>query len=109
MRLREVTLIRQIGHDISNRGGTERKMTQAREWLTLHFPSMESREGFGAFFNKRAVTAEPSWRAVDTGHVTVAPYGGYSETCGSCGADCLPEDHRFCGICGSALKKGAAA
>lgn len=85
-----------------------REMTQAREWLTLHFPSMESREGFGAFFNKRAVTAEPSWHAVDTGHVTVAPYGGYSVTCASCGASCLPEDHRFCGLCGAALKKGAA-
>lgn len=85
-----------------------REMTQAREWLTLHFPSMESREGFGAFFNKRAINAEPSWRAVDTGHVTVAPYGGYSVACNSCGAGCLPEDHKFCGICGAALKKGAA-
>jgi len=84
-----------------------REMTQAREWLTLHFPSMESREGFGAFVNKRAITAEPSWRAVDTGHVTVAPYGGYSVICASCGADYLPEDHKFCGICGAVLKKGA--
>jgi enoyl-CoA hydratase/carnithine racemase len=85
-----------------------REMTQAREWLTLHFPSMESREGFGAFFNKRAITAEPSWRAADTGHMTVAPYGGYSVTCGACGAEYLPEDHKFCGLCGAAFEKGAA-
>jgi enoyl-CoA hydratase/carnithine racemase len=85
-----------------------REMTQAREWLTLHFPSMESREGFGAFFNKRAVTAEPSWKAVDTGHVTVAPYGGYSVDCGTCGSKALPEDHKFCGICGTALNRAAA-
>ena len=58
-----------------------REMTQAREWLTLHFPSMESRAGFGAFFDKRPVNSEPSWKAVDTGHVTVAPYGGYSVIC----------------------------
>jgi enoyl-CoA hydratase/carnithine racemase len=85
-----------------------REMTQAREWLTLHFPSMESREGFGAFFNKRAVSAEQSWKAVDTGHVTVAPYGGYSVDCGNCGAKALPEDHKFCGVCGTAFKKAAA-
>jgi enoyl-CoA hydratase/carnithine racemase len=85
-----------------------REMTQAREWLTLHFPSMESREGFGAFFNKRAITVEPSWRAADTGHMTVAPYGGHSVTCTSCGADYLPEDHKFCGLCGAAFTKGAA-
>jgi len=85
-----------------------REMTQAREWLTLHFPSMESRAGFGAFFHKRPVSSEASWKAVDTGHVTVAPYGGYSVICGSCGATDLPEDHRFCGVCGHTLKKEAA-
>jgi hypothetical protein len=85
-----------------------REMTQAREWLTLHFPSMESREGFGAFFEKRGVSAERSWQAVDTGHVTVAPYGGYSVNCPSCGAKALPEDHAFCGLCGGALEKAAA-
>ena len=85
-----------------------REMTLAREWLTLHFPSMESRAGFGAFFNKKPVSAESSWKAVDTGHVTVAPYGGYSLECSSCGAANLPEDHRFCGVCGQALKKGGA-
>ena len=85
-----------------------REMTQAREWLTLHFPSMESREGFGAFFSKRPVSAEASWKAVDSGHVSVAPYGGYSVSCTSCGAGSLPEDHQFCGVCGHALKKEAA-
>lgn len=82
-----------------------REMTQAREWLTLHFPSMESRQGFGAFFHKRPVSAENSWKAVDTGHVTVAPYGGYSVICKSCGAVDLPEDFKFCGVCGEAVAK----
>jgi enoyl-CoA hydratase/carnithine racemase len=84
-----------------------REMTQAREWLTLHFPSMESRAGFGAFFNKKPVSSESSWKAVDSGHVTVAPYGGYSVTCPGCAATELPEDHRFCGMCGHALEKAA--
>ena len=36
-----------------------REMTQAREWCTLHFPSMESRSGFGAFFHKKPIDSEP--------------------------------------------------
>ncbi len=84
-----------------------REMTQAREWLTLHFPSMESRAGFGAFFHKKPVDADKSWKAVDTGHVTVAPWGGYSVECTSCGATDLPEDHRFCGACGHELPRPA--
>ena len=86
-----------------------REMTQAREWCTLHFPSMESRSGFGAFFQKKPIDSNPSWKAQDTGHNTVAPYGGYSLKCGSCGADHLPEDHKFCGVCGAELKEKAAA
>lgn len=80
-----------------------REMTQAREWLALHFPSTESREGFGAFFEKRRMDPNPSWKAIDSGHVTVAPYGGYSVTCPSCGAGQLPENHKFCGNCGAPL------
>lgn len=84
-----------------------REMTQAREWLALHFPSTESREGFGAFFDKRPIDPEPSWHAVDTGHVTVAPFGGYSVTCKACGARNLPEDFLYCGVCGAALPAGS--
>jgi enoyl-CoA hydratase/carnithine racemase len=85
-----------------------REMTQAREWCTLHFPSMESRSGFGAFFHKKPIDSNPSWKAQDTGHNTVAPYGGYSVLCTTCGADHLPEDHKFCGVCGAELKKVTA-
>ena len=84
-----------------------REMTQAREWCTLHFPSMESRSGFGAFFHKKPIDSNPSWTAQDTGHNTVAPYGGYSVLCTACGADHLPEDHKFCGVCGAGLTKPA--
>ncbi len=85
-----------------------REMTQAREWCTLHFPSMESRSGFGAFFHKKPIDSTASWKAHDTGHNTVAPYGGYSILCRHCGADHLPEDHKFCGVCGGDLAKAAA-
>ncbi len=85
-----------------------REMTQAREWCSLHFPSMESRSGFGAFFHKKPIDANPSWKALDTGHNTVAPYGGYSVLCKSCGANHLPEDHKFCGVCGADLEKQKA-
>lgn len=85
-----------------------REMTQAREWCTLHFPSMESRSGFGAFFHKKPLDSTASWKALDTGHNTVAPYGGYSVLCRTCGADHLPEDHKFCGVCGADLKSPKA-
>lgn len=85
-----------------------REMTQAREWCSLHFPSMESRAGFGAFFQKKAVDSNPSWNAIDTGRNSLAPYGGYSLQCHACGADHLPEQHKFCGVCGADLKKDGA-
>jgi len=28
--------------------------------------------------------------------------------CNTCGADHLPEDHKFCGVCGADLKKAVA-
>lgn len=80
-----------------------REMSQAREWLSLHFPSTESREGFGAFFEKRPISPESSWKAIDAKRVTVAPFGGYSVTCNSCGTTNLPEDFKFCGTCGSSI------
>jgi enoyl-CoA hydratase/carnithine racemase len=85
-----------------------REMTQAREWCSLHFPSMESRSGFGAFFQKKPIDSSASWKALDTGQNTLAPYGGYSVQCKACGADHLPELHRFCGVCGAELQKAAA-
>lgn len=86
-----------------------REMTQAREWCSLHFPSMESRSGFGAFFQKKPIDSNASWKAIDTGQNTLAPYGGYSVQCKSCGSDHLPELHKFCGVCGADLQKQKAA
>jgi enoyl-CoA hydratase/carnithine racemase len=58
-----------------------REMTQAREWCSLHFPSIESRSGFGAFFQKRPIDSTASWKAINTGQNSLAPYGGYSVHC----------------------------
>jgi hypothetical protein len=84
-------------------------MTQAREWCSLHFPSMESRSGFGAFFQKKPINSTASWQTIDRGQNTLAPYGGYSVQCKVCSADNLPEEHKFCGVCGSDLKKDKVA
>jgi enoyl-CoA hydratase/carnithine racemase len=86
-----------------------REISQGREWSSMHFPSMEARSGFGAFFNKTPFNSDDSWNAIDTGHVTVAPYGGYSVTCASCGAKHLPEDFTFCGKCGKSVQASAGA
>jgi enoyl-CoA hydratase/carnithine racemase len=86
-----------------------REISQGREWSSLHFPSMEARSGFGAFFNKIPFNSDDSWNAIDSGHVTVAPYGGYSVICKSCGAKHLPEDFEFCGVCGQPVGEVAVA
>lgn len=84
-----------------------REISQGREWSSLHFPSMEARSGFGAFFNKIPFNSDDSWKAIDTGHVTVAPFGGYSITCTACGTKHLPEDFAFCGHCGEPVGEKA--
>lgn len=80
-----------------------REITQAREWLQLHFPSTESAEGFAAFAERRDADAEFSWERVEDGEVTVAPHGGLRRQCPECGTRGLAEKHRFCGICGAEL------
>ena len=75
----------------------------ARDWLTLHFASLEPWEGMTAFVEKRP----PDYRGVRA----LARDGGSSEllwgpparTCPSCDAGGLPENMRFCGLCGHEL------
>jgi enoyl-CoA hydratase/carnithine racemase len=75
----------------------------ARDWLALHFSSLEPYEGMTAFAEKR--------RADRVGVRARARDGGSSETlwgpnaraCPSCGAKGLPDAFAFCGVCGGAL------
>lgn len=78
-------------------------VTHAAEWLTLHSGSQETYEGMRSFFAKR----EPDHlslrlRAVQDRSPEFAD-GPPVMTCLACGADDLPQAHRFCGRCGAAL------
>ena len=75
----------------------------AREWLALHFTSLEPWEGMRAFVQKR----QPNYvglrvRARDGGSSEFL-WGAPSKTCQACGAEGLPDAMSFCGVCGAPL------
>jgi len=75
----------------------------ARDWLTLHFAGLEPWEGMTAFVEKRP----PDYRGVRAlgrdGGSSELLWGPPAKTCPSCGAGGLPENMRFCGLCGHEL------
>jgi enoyl-CoA hydratase/carnithine racemase len=75
----------------------------AREWLSLHFATLEPWEGMTAFVEKR----QPDYRGLRAkaaaGGSSEFVWGPYTSTCGSCGAKGIPAEFAFCGKCGSAL------
>ena len=75
----------------------------AREWLALHFASLEPWEGMTAFVQKR----QPDYvgireRARDGGSSEFV-WGPPAKTCPACGAEGLPAAMTFCGACGAPL------
>ncbi|MBI3977938.1 MAG: enoyl-CoA hydratase/isomerase family protein [Chloroflexi bacterium] len=67
----------------------------ARDWLTLHAGSAETREGLRAFAERRPVDYIGLRQAMaDT---------GAERTCPNCGATDVPARHAFCGVCGAKL------
>ena len=81
----------------------------ARDWLSIHFNSLETWEGMNSFVEKRA----PDYRGVRAkaaGADTSSEYlwGPYSQGCPSCGAKGIPAGFQFCGACGADLKAAIA-
>ena len=78
----------------------------ARDWLALHYTSLEPWEGMTAFVEKRP----PDYRGIRQRAVRDESseflWGPYTRTCPACGAKGLPEHSRFCGQCGEALPGG---
>ena len=75
----------------------------AREWLTLHYASMEPWEGMRAFVEKRpARYADVRDRAARGGSSEFL-WGAYERDCATCGAKGIPQDFHFCGACGAKL------
>jgi enoyl-CoA hydratase/carnithine racemase len=66
----------------------------ARDWLTLHVPSAETREGINAFKEKRAL---------DYAGLRANVVQSQGKICGNCGAVGLPAESMFCLRCGQKL------
>jgi enoyl-CoA hydratase/carnithine racemase len=75
----------------------------AREWLALHFASLEPWEGMTAFVEKRQPDHVGIRERARDGGSSEFLWGPPAKTCPSCGAKGLPEAMRFCGLCGAEL------
>ncbi|HET7339055.1 MAG TPA: enoyl-CoA hydratase/isomerase family protein [Candidatus Dormibacteraeota bacterium] len=81
----------------------------ARDWLSLHFATLEPWEGMTAFVEKRQPDYRGIRRKAAEGGWSEFVWGPYTSTCDSCGAKGIPAGFAFCGNCGAALEKVAAA
>lgn len=75
----------------------------AREWLTLHFATLEPYEGMTAFKEKRRTRVGDIRRRMAEGGVSESVHGPPVKHCAKCGADGLPEAFSHCGLCGGML------
>ncbi|HEY6958446.1 MAG TPA: enoyl-CoA hydratase-related protein [Candidatus Limnocylindria bacterium] len=75
----------------------------ARDWLALHFNSLEPYEGMTAFAEKRKADRMSVRARARDGKPSETLWGPYEKTCGACGAKGIPSGFEFCGICGSSL------
>lgn len=75
----------------------------ARDWLSLHSDSAEVEEGLASFRAKREVDYEGLRRTRAEGASPDGPWGPRTRACPRCGADSLPADFSYCGVCGAPL------
>lgn len=75
----------------------------AKDWLALHFASLEPWEGMTAFVEKR----EPEYlrlrERARNGGSSEFVWGPPAKTCPACGAKGIPAEFEFCGACGQKL------
>lgn len=76
----------------------------ARDWLALHFTSLEPHEGMQAFVEKRKVDYMRLRKLAAEGKSSEFLWGPYSLDCKKCGAKGIPEEFMFCGKCGNKLQ-----
>jgi hypothetical protein len=76
----------------------------ARDWLALHYTSLEPYEGMSAFVEKRrADHVGLRKRALAEDQSSEFLWGPYASRCAACGAQGLPKQFAFCGRCGAPL------
>jgi len=80
----------------------------AREWLALHYTSLEPYEGMHAFVEKRRPGHLAVRERAASGGSSEFVWGPYNQTCASCGANGIPADFTYCGRCGASLGQSTA-
>lgn len=75
----------------------------ARDWLSVHADSAETREGIESFQQRRPVDYDSLREPKIAGQSPDWPWGQYSKTCPHCGATKIPAAFEFCGRCGQKL------
>ncbi|MCH7701529.1 MAG: enoyl-CoA hydratase/isomerase family protein [Planctomycetes bacterium] len=75
----------------------------ARDWLAIHYTSLEPYEGMTAFVEKRKADYEGLRRRAAEGGSSEFLWGPYAQQCPQCGAKGLPKAFEYCGQCGGAL------
>ncbi|MCI0587279.1 MAG: enoyl-CoA hydratase-related protein [Planctomycetes bacterium] len=77
----------------------------ARDWLALHFATLEPLEGMRAFARKRPPDRRGIRSRMAAGGWGEFPWGPYARDCAACGAESIPAGFAFCGRCGKELPK----
>ncbi len=76
----------------------------ARDWLSIHYTSLEPYEGMTAFVEKRkADYVGMREKAADPNGSSEFLWGPYAKACSQCGAKGMPQQFEHCGKCGAAL------
>ncbi|MBI5368099.1 MAG: enoyl-CoA hydratase/isomerase family protein [Planctomycetes bacterium] len=75
----------------------------ARDWLSVHFASVEPFEGMSAFVEKRKARYGELRAKAAAGKSSEFLWGPYTRNCARCGAKHMPEEFKFCGGCGGPL------
>jgi 6-oxocyclohex-1-ene-1-carbonyl-CoA hydrolase len=75
----------------------------ARDWLAIHYTSLEPHEGMTAFVEKRPADYLGVRRRAAEGGSSEFLWGPYAQECPQCHAKGIPAQFEFCGKCGAAL------
>jgi len=74
-----------------------------RDWLSLHYASLEPWEGMSAFVEKRPADVVGVRERASDERSSEFLWGPYMATCRVCGAKGIPESFKYCGACGAEL------
>lgn len=77
----------------------------SKEWLSLHFNSLEVHEGMNSFVEKRKVDYLKIREKLKLGEPTETLWGSNIRECKNCKTSYLPENFEFCGKCGSKINE----